>query len=86
VDPHKRRRGPPHAGRRAPPPPATGEETTFFEVRRASGRLVSVHLRDGTEIVGRITYHDRDLVKLERNEGPHLLVRKTDIRYIADRR
>ena len=86
MDPSKRRRGPPHGGRRPPPPPATGEEATFLEARRASGRLVAVHLRDGSEIIGRITYHDRDLIKLERAEGPHILLRKTDIRTIADRR
>ena len=82
----QRRGGPPHGGRRPPPPPATGEEATFLEVRRSSGNPVSVHLRDGNVLVGRITYHDRDLIKLERADGPHLLLRKSDIRYIADRR
>jgi sRNA-binding regulator protein Hfq len=55
-------------------------------MRRSSGNPVSVHLRDGQVLVGRITYHDRDLIKLERAEGPHLLLRKADILYIADRR
>jgi len=81
-----RRSAPPQGGRRPPPPPATGEEATFFEVRLTSGNPVTVHLLDGHTIVGRITYHDRDLIKIERADGPHLMVRKSDIRYIADRR
>ncbi len=81
-----RRSGPPPGGRRPPPPPATGEEAAFLEVRRSSGDPVAVHLIDGEVVVGRITYHDRDMIKVERAEGPHLVLRKSDIRYIADRR
>lgn len=86
MDRSRHRGGAGQGGRRPPPPPATGEEATFLEMRRSSGNPVSVHLRDGQVLVGRITYHDRDLIKLERAEGPHLLLRKADILYIADRR
>jgi hypothetical protein len=52
-------------------------------VRRTTGELVTVHLRDGQVIVGRLTYHDRDLIKIERADGPHLVLRKSDIRYVG---
>ena len=87
MDPSRHRRGgSAPSGRRPPPPPSTGEEATFLEVRRSSGSLVSVQLLDGQVLVGRITYHDRDLIKLERADGPHVMLRKSDIRTIGDQR
>lgn len=45
-----------------------------------------MQLLDGQVLVGRITYHDRDLIKLERADGPHVMLRKSDIRTIGDQR
>jgi hypothetical protein len=83
MDSSRSHRSGPPGGRRPPPPPATGEEAEYFEVRRTTGESVTVHLRDGQVIVGRLTYHDRDLIKIERADGPHLVLRKSDIRYLG---
>jgi hypothetical protein len=43
-----------------------------------------VRLVDGREVEGVIEYFDRDMVKVTRPEGPHVFVRKSDIRYMYE--
>jgi len=69
---------------RTPPEAATGREGDYFFRRRDEASTVTVHLGDGTSHRGVIEYYDRDLVKLVPPRGPGLLLRKSEIRYIAD--
>ncbi len=41
-----------------------------------------VQLLDGESIRGWIEYYDRDMVKINRTDGPNLFVRKSRIRYM----
>ncbi len=41
-----------------------------------------VQLLDGEEIRGVIEYYDRDMIKINRTDGPNLFIRKAHIRYI----
>ena len=71
--------GPP---RRVPPPEATGLEGQSLEsMKRAATRLL-IRLRDGSAVQGTIEYHDRETIKIRRAQGPHVFLRKTDIRYL----
>jgi len=41
-----------------------------------------VHLIDGEIVRGVIEYYDRDMVKINRDQGPNLFIRKAIIRYM----
>jgi sRNA-binding regulator protein Hfq len=69
---------------RTPPEESTGGEASYLFRKREKAAPVVVLLEDGTEHRGVIEYFDRDVIKLVRPEGPGLLLRKTEIRYIAD--
>ena len=76
--------GGPGRGRRPPPPPATGEEDAFFVRARESGGPVIVHLVDRTEIRGRVLDFDREVVVIADGSGSPRVLRKAEVRYIAD--
>lgn len=83
----KRPKSRPKAGRpapRTPPEESTGREASYLFRKREKAAPVVVKLQDGTEHRGVIEYFDRDVLKLVRPEGPGLLLRKTEIRYIVD--
>ncbi len=44
--------------------------------------MMVLHLLDGEQVRGWIEYYDRDMVKINRMDGPNLFVRKTQIRYM----
>jgi small nuclear ribonucleoprotein (snRNP)-like protein len=67
-----------------PPPDATGSEARYIRELKESVRPLIVHLTDGSEVRGHIEYYDVDMIKLTRPDGPHLFVRKSDIRYIVE--
>jgi len=69
---------------RVPPSEATGREMSFLRESKDRAARVVVHLVDGLEARGVIEYYDNDVIKLERPAGPSLLIRKADIRYLAE--
>ncbi|MCP3978710.1 MAG: Sm ribonucleo-like protein [bacterium] len=71
-------------GKRTPPPDNTGAETVFIKKLKESAAPVSVKLSTGETHHGRIEYYDNDMIKLTRPEGPHLFIRKSDIRYMTE--
>ena len=73
------RRGP-----RRPPPEATGHEAEWLFKLRAEAVPVRVELTDGSVVRGVIEYYDRDLIKIQRERGPHLLLRKPDVRLLEE--
>jgi hypothetical protein len=76
--------GPPRGGkptgRRLPPPESTGAETDYLAAMRESEAPIIVELNDGRKVEGVLRYYDRDMVKVEAEEGPGLFIRKADIR------
>ena len=68
-------------GRPGPPPDATGDELRYVSELKERARTLVLHMSDGSEIRGHIEYFDRDMLKITRADGPHLFVRKSDIRY-----
>lgn len=79
--------GRPHGGgrppaRRMPPPDVTGAEANYlFKNKEARSRMV-VRLMDGEEVRGVIEYYDRDMIKINRTDGPNVFIRKHNIRYM----
>jgi sRNA-binding regulator protein Hfq len=84
---YKKRKPPARQGgpsRRRVPPPTTGLEAEYLKTVKEARKSVVVHLIDGRQVEGVIEYFDRDMIKLTRPEGPHVFVRKSDIRYMHE--
>ena len=71
-------------GRRTPPPDATGAEAEYLLRSKEAGTILTFTLVDGESITGRIEYYDRHMIKIDREGGPNLFVRKSRIRYILE--
>lgn len=76
--------GQPPPGVRRPPPEWTGQEAEYLEALKELATPMLLRLRDGRTVRGVIEYYDRDMVKLQRPAGPHLFIRKSDIRYLQE--
>ena len=68
--------------RHGPPPEFTGAEAAYLFRNKEARALMVVRLADGEEVRGIIEYYDRDMVKINRTEGPNLFIRKSQIRYM----
>jgi sRNA-binding regulator protein Hfq len=71
-------------GRRSPPPEATGAEADFLRRAKEAGTPLVVELVDGTRLQGKVSYYDTAMIKVDRTPGPHLVIRKRDIRHICE--
>lgn len=69
-------------GRRPPPPEATGAEASYLQKNKEAKTRMVVQLLDGESVRGWIEYYDRDMIKINRTDGPNLFVRKGRIRYM----
>jgi host factor-I protein len=67
-----------------PPPDHTGDEARFLLEHKEKRTPMAVTLNDGEIVRGWIEYYDRDMVKINRTDGPNLFIRKLHIRYIAE--
>ena len=70
-------------GRRTPPPSVTGAERVYFNRQVAEGADLTLGMRDGEELSGKLIEHDRDQLTLE-NDGRRVVIRKSEIRFIAE--
>ena len=68
--------------RRGPPPEFTGAEAAYLHRNKEARSPMVVRLSDGEDVRGIIEYYDRDMVKINRTEGPNLFIRKSQIRYM----
>ena len=80
--PTKGRRATP--GRRTPPPEATGAEARYLLQVKEAATPVVVKLVDGETVRGVIEYYDRDMIKVNRDSGPNVFIRKSSIRYLYE--
>lgn len=76
------RAGPP--ARRMPPPDATGDEAAYLARVREERTPMVVELIDGEIVRGWVEYYDRDMIKINRNVGPNVFIRKRHIRYLYE--
>jgi sRNA-binding regulator protein Hfq len=70
------------ARRRAGPPEQTNAEEFYYLKQMAAKTPMVVLLNDGEELRGWIEWYDKGALKLNRNDGPNLLVLKHNIRYM----
>ena len=79
-------KGKPHAPRKAPPREATGEEARYLQQRFKAKLPLIVHMVSGEQHRGTVELFDREMVKVIRLNGPSVVVRKSDIRYMVEDR
>jgi sRNA-binding regulator protein Hfq len=68
--------------RKQAPPEQTNAENYYFIKQMQAKTTMVVVLDDGAELHGWIEWYDRDCIKLNRSDGPNLLVYKRSIRYM----
>ncbi|HET9299688.1 MAG TPA: RNA chaperone Hfq [Candidatus Polarisedimenticolaceae bacterium] len=76
------RGGAPMERRKAAPPEQTSAEA-FYYVKQMNNRTpMVVVLDDGEELRGHIEWYDRGCIKLNREDGPNLVIYKHSIKYL----
>jgi len=68
------------------PPEQTNAENYYYIKQMASRTPVVVVMHDGQELEGVIEWYDRDCIKVNRTNGPNLVVMKRYIKYIFKER
>ena len=75
-------RGPGEGRGRGAPPESTGAETNYIIKNMQAKTPMVVRLMNNEEVRGWIEYYDRRIIKLNRAQPPHLLIRKENIKYM----
>lgn len=68
--------------RRQSPPDQTNAEEFYYLKQMAAKTQMVVILDNDEELRGWIEWYDKGAIKLNRTDGPNLLVMKTKIRYL----
>lgn len=68
--------------RKQAPPEQTNAENYYFIKQMQNKTAMVVVLDDGAELHGWIEWYDKDCIKLNRTDGPNLLIYKHCIRYM----
>lgn len=68
--------------RKQAPPEQTNAEEYYYLKQMAARTPMVVVLTDGEELRGWIEWYDKGALKLNRNNGPNLLIPKHNIRYM----
>lgn len=72
----------PRGTRKGAPPEQTNAESFYYLKQMQARTPIVVRLVDGEELRGWIEWYDKDCVKLNRHEGPNLMIYKRAIRYM----
>lgn len=78
----KKEIGPRGARRKQVPPEQTNAEEYYYLKQMANKTPMVVVLNNDEELRGWIEWYDKGMLKLNRTEGPNLLVPKQSIRYL----
>lgn len=68
--------------RRVAPPETTNAEAYYYLKQMQSKTPIVVRLVDGEELRGWIEWYDKDVIKLNREHAPNLLIPKRSIKYL----
>ena len=71
------------AKRKSHPPFETYAENYYYLKQMNKKTLMSVVFLDGETVKGYVEWYDRDCFKLNRENGPNLLVYKNSIKYMS---
>ena len=69
-------------GRKKIPPSETNAEIFYYKKQMDAHTEMVIVLLDGEEIEGTIEWYDRSALKVNRREGPNLMVLKHNIKYM----
>ena len=72
-------RGP---ARKSVPPETTNAEAFYYLKQMQTRTPVVVRLMDGEELRGWVEWYDKDVIKLNRENAPNLLLNKAAIKYL----
>lgn len=72
----------PPSSRKMVPPEQTNAEAYYYLKQMQARTPVVVRLLDGEELRGWIEWYDKDVIKLNREGAPNLLVPKHSIKYL----
>jgi host factor-I protein len=64
------------------PPDQTNAENFYYVKQMQSKTPMVITLKDGEVLKGVIEWYDRSCLKLNRDEGPNLLLYKSNIKYM----
>lgn len=70
------------SARKQVPPDQTNAENFYYIKQMQSKTPMVIVLKDGEELRGVIEWYDKSCLKLNREEGPNLLVYKPNIKYM----
>ena len=70
------------AQRKQAPAEQTNAESYYYLKQMAAKTPMVVLLNDGEEIRGWIEWYDKNCLKVNREDGPNLLIPKTSIKYL----
>jgi len=68
--------------RKQSPPEQTNAEEFYYLKQMAAKTPMVVMLTNGDELQGWIEWYDKNAIKLNRHDGPNLLIPKHNIRYM----
>ena len=74
--------GAPAGGKKSPPAETTHAENFYYQKQMQTKTVMVVVLRDGEEVHGVIEWYDRSCMKLNRADGPNLMIYKPSIKYM----
>ena len=69
-------------GRKVVPPEQTNAESYYYLKQMQSKTPIVVRLVDGEELRGWIEWYDKDVIKLNREGAPNLVIPKRSIKYL----
>ena len=70
------------SSRKSVPPEQTNAEAFYYLKQMQSRTQIVVRLLDGEELRGWIEWYDKDVIKLNRENAPNLVVPKHSIKYL----
>jgi host factor-I protein len=70
------------SSRKMVPPEQTNAEAYYYLKQMQSKTPIVVRLVDGEELRGWIEWYDKDVIKLNREHAPNLLIPKRSIKYL----
>jgi host factor-I protein len=70
------------SSKKAPPAETTHAENFYYQKQMQGKVQMVVVLRDGEEVHGVIEWYDRSCLKLNRLDGPNLMIYKPSIKYM----
>jgi host factor-I protein len=77
-----RRGGAAGGGKKTPPAEITHAENFYYQKQMQGKTQMVIVLRDGEEVHGVIEWYDRTCLKLNRLDGPNLMIYKPSIKYM----